>query len=154
MQIGPIEKRTHTKERTMLLIFIFGSCYCIIMMHCLQKSICDSHLSEDDLIFIVWKWSPRKTDLLFVQKNQLSKGFYWSVDLKFHLLSSGFTKDYLPGCYTVCHFDVYLFPWFSTRILITKFSNGEKGREKSFSEYDPSFRKQNSTRAVDLTFRG
>ena len=58
------------------------SCYCVNMTHCLQKSICDSFLSEDDLNFVVWKWNPsRKIGFLFLPKNQLSKGFYGSGEI-------------------------------------------------------------------------
>ena len=158
MQIGPIEKRTHTKERTMLLIFIFGSCYCIIMMHCLQKSICDSHLSEDDLIFIVWKWSPRETwknRLAFCSKKSAEQGFFIKV-LTWNFIC------FLQGLPRITYLDVILrvilmyicFFDSAHEFLSLNFQMEKKAGKNPFLILILPSEKKNSARAVDLTFRG
>ena len=67
-------------------------------------------------------------------------GWYMVVECKkmfttflgsFVCLHCGFTKAFVPGWCTVCHFNVCLFPWFSTRLITTKFSKEEKGMQNT-----------------------
>ena len=104
-------------------------CYCVIMMHCLRRSICDSHLSEDDLNFVLWKWNPRKTGLPFLTKIQLSKGFYWSVDLKFQKKMVVNVEDNTQLLENFPHVDDMLLCLYKYSYNLNKFGNRHKHKQ-------------------------
>ena len=46
-------------------------------------------------------------------------------------------QAYLPECYTMCHFNVYQFRWFSVPL---NFQIEKKAKKKTFSGFGPTFR--------------